>query len=115
MQALRAWGESTKGHLVAPTLGARQPGTTKTAGSHSGSGGHSCPCRADMHLPRPTGKSNPYCEISLGSQTYTTRTLQDTLSPKWNFTCQFFLKDLHQDVLCLTVFDRDQFSPDGKG
>ncbi|XP_057596404.1 intersectin-2 isoform X4 [Hippopotamus amphibius kiboko] len=58
------------------------------------------------------GKSNPYCEISMGSQSYTTRTLQDTLNPKWNFNCQFFIKDLHQDVLCLTMFDRDQFSPD---
>ena len=50
----------------------------------------------------------------MGSQSYTTRTLQDTLNPKWNFNCQFFIKDLYQDVLCLTVFDRDQFSPDGK-
>lgn len=60
------------------------------------------------------GKSNPYCEVSMGSQSYTTRTLQDTLNPKWNFNCQFFIKDLYQDVLCLTMFDRDQFSPDGK-
>nr|XP_045007250.1 intersectin-2 isoform X3 [Jaculus jaculus] len=58
------------------------------------------------------GKSNPYCEISMGSQSFTTRTLQDTLNPKWNFNCQFFIKDLYQDVLCLTMFDRDQFSPD---
>lgn len=50
----------------------------------------------------------------MGSQSYTTRTLQDTLNPKWNFNCQFFIKDLYQDVLCLTMFDRDQFSPDGK-
>lgn len=61
-----------------------------------------------------SGKSNPYCEISMGSQSYTTRTLQDTLNPKWNFNCQFFIKDLYQDVLCITMFDRDQFSPDGK-
>ncbi|XP_069461955.1 intersectin-2 isoform X2 [Ambystoma mexicanum] len=61
---------------------------------------------------KSNGKSNPYCEISMGSQSYTTRTLQDTLSPKWNFNCQFFVKDLYQDVLCITVYDRDQFSPD---
>uniref|UniRef100_A0A2I3H200 Intersectin 2 n=1 Tax=Nomascus leucogenys TaxID=61853 RepID=A0A2I3H200_NOMLE len=59
-----------------------------------------------------SGKSNPYCEIGMGSQSYTTRTIQDTLNPKWNFNCQFFIKDLYQDVLCLTLFDRDQFSPD---
>lgn len=50
----------------------------------------------------------------MGSQSYTTRTLPDTLNPKWNFNCQFVIKDLYQDVLCLTMFDRDQFSPDGK-
>ncbi|XP_060221265.1 intersectin-2 isoform X2 [Meriones unguiculatus] len=66
----------------------------------------------ELKACKPNGKSNPYCEISMGSQSYTTRTLQDTLNPKWNFNCQFFIKDLYQDVLCLTVFDRDQFSPD---
>lgn len=25
---------------------------------------------------------------------------------------QFLIKDLYQDILCLTVFDRDHFSPD---
>ncbi|XP_068953446.1 intersectin-2 isoform X3 [Petaurus breviceps papuanus] len=67
---------------------------------------------SELKACKPNGKSNPYCEISLGSQSFTTRTLQDTLSPKWNFNCQFFIKDLYQDVLCLTLFDRDQFSPD---
>nr|XP_048292615.1 intersectin-2 isoform X4 [Myodes glareolus] len=66
----------------------------------------------ELKACKPNGKSNPYCEVSMGSQSYTTRTLQDTLNPKWNFNCQFFIKDLYQDVLCLTVFDRDQFSPD---
>lgn len=66
----------------------------------------------ELKACKANGKSNPYCEVSMGSQSYTTRTLQDTLNPKWNFNCQFFIKDLYQDVLCLTMFDRDQFSPD---
>uniref|UniRef100_A0A8B9SCU5 Intersectin 2 n=1 Tax=Apteryx owenii TaxID=8824 RepID=A0A8B9SCU5_APTOW len=66
----------------------------------------------ELKACKPNGKSNPYCEISMGSQSYTTRTLQDTLNPKWNFNCQFFIKDLYQDVLCITMFDRDQFAPD---
>ncbi|KAM6221818.1 intersectin-2 [Rhynchocyon petersi] len=66
----------------------------------------------ELKACKPNGKSNPYCEVSMGPQSYTTRTLQDTLNPKWNFNCQFFIKDLYQDVLCLTMFDRDQFSPD---
>ena len=50
----------------------------------------------------------------MGSQCHITKTLQDTLNPKWNSNCQFFIKDLEQDVLCVTVFERDQFSPDGQ-
>uniref|UniRef100_A0A8C2X7V3 Intersectin 1 n=1 Tax=Cyclopterus lumpus TaxID=8103 RepID=A0A8C2X7V3_CYCLU len=61
---------------------------------------------------KPCRKSNPYCEVTMGSQCHITKTLQDTLNPKWNSNCQFFIKDLEQDVLCVTVFERDQFSPD---
>ncbi|XP_060769787.1 intersectin-2a [Neoarius graeffei] len=61
---------------------------------------------------KPNGKSNPYCELSMGAQCYTSRPQNDTINPKWNFSCQFFIKDLYQDVLCITVFERDQFSPD---
>lgn len=65
------------------------------------------PCRSH-------GKSNPYCEVTMGSQCHITKTIQDTLNPKWNSNCQFFIRDLEQEVLCITVFERDQFSPDGE-
>ncbi|XP_058612265.1 intersectin-2a isoform X2 [Onychostoma macrolepis] len=61
---------------------------------------------------KPNGKSNPYCELTMGAQCYTSRHQPDTLNPKWNFNCHFFIRDLYQDVLCLTIFERDQFSPD---
>ncbi|TNN60807.1 Intersectin-2 [Liparis tanakae] len=61
---------------------------------------------------KPNGKSNPYCEVTMGAQIFTSRTLTDTLNPKWTFNCQFHIKDLYQDVLCITIFERDQFSPD---
>ncbi|XP_056680900.1 intersectin-2 isoform X6 [Monodelphis domestica] len=67
---------------------------------------------SELKACKPNGKSNPYCEVSLGSQSFCTRTLPDTLNPKWNFNCQFFVRDLRRDVLCLTLFDRDHFSPD---
>lgn len=72
--------------------------------------------RPSTHLSscRPAGKSNPYCEVTMGAQIFTSRTLNDTLNPKWNFNCQFHIKDLYQDVLCITIFERDQFSPDGQ-
>lgn len=50
----------------------------------------------------------------MGAQCYTSKSISDTLNPKWNFNCQFFIKDLYQDVLCITVFEKDQFSPDGE-
>lgn len=134
-----SWGNSlgVRAHTVAPRLMRLSAlGTRRPRGSDSGScchglqrsirldpasaQGRSCCHLFYLHMPHASlvcfcsGKSNPYCEISMGSQSYTTRTLPDTLNPKWNFNCQFFIKDLYQDVLCLTMFDRDQFSPDGK-
>ncbi|XP_056623500.1 intersectin-2b isoform X2 [Triplophysa dalaica] len=58
------------------------------------------------------GKCNPFCEVTMGSQCYTSRTINDTVNPKWNFNCQFHIKDVYQDVLCITIFEREQFSPD---
>ncbi|XP_067344723.1 intersectin-2b isoform X2 [Channa argus] len=66
----------------------------------------------ELKAAKPNGKSNPYCEVTMGPQIFTSRTLNDTLNPKWNFNCQFHIKDLYQDVLCITIFERDQFSPD---
>ncbi|XP_028295146.1 intersectin-2-like isoform X2 [Gouania willdenowi] len=66
----------------------------------------------ELKACKPNGKSNPYCELTMGAQCYTSRPISDTLSPKWNFNCQFFVNDLYQDVLCITVFEKDQFSPD---
>ncbi|KAM6906233.1 intersectin-2a isoform 2-T2 [Lycodopsis pacificus] len=66
----------------------------------------------ELKACKPNGKSNPYCELTMGAQCYTSRPIGDTLNPKWNFNCQFFVKDLYQDILCITVFEKDQFSPD---
>ena len=60
------------------------------------------------------GKSDPYCEVSMGSQEHRTRVVNNTLNPKWNASMQFTIRDLHQDVLCITVYDRDLYSPNGK-
>lgn len=66
----------------------------------------------ELKSSKPNGKSNPYSEVTMGSQCYTSRTINDTVNPKWNFNCQFHIKDLYQDVLCITIFEREQFSPD---
>lgn len=61
-----------------------------------------------------TGKINPYCEVTMGAQVFTSRTLTDTVSPKWNFNCQFQIKDIYQDVLSIAIYERDLFAPDGQ-
>ncbi|XP_072018783.1 intersectin-1-like isoform X2 [Amphiura filiformis] len=58
-----------------------------------------------------TGRSDPYCEVRMGSQEHKTRVVQDNLNPVWDASMQFTVKDLEQDVLCITVYDRDLFSP----
>ncbi|CAM1291647.1 ITSN1 (predicted) [Pycnogonum litorale] len=57
------------------------------------------------------GRSDPYCELSMGSQEHKTKVVPGTLNPKWNASMQFLIKDLKRDVLCITVYDRDLFSP----
>lgn len=57
------------------------------------------------------GQSDPYCEVSMGSQEHKTKVVPNTLNPRWNASMQFLVKDLNQDVLCISVFDRDLFSP----
>ncbi|XP_015921274.2 intersectin-1 isoform X1 [Parasteatoda tepidariorum] len=57
------------------------------------------------------GQSNPYCEVSMGSQEQKTKVIPNTLNPRWNASMQFLVKNLNEDVLCISVFDRDLFSP----
>ncbi|KAL4623886.1 intersectin-2 isoform X1 [Arapaima gigas] len=66
----------------------------------------------ELKSSKASGKCNPYCEVTMGAQCFTSRTLSDTLNPKWNFNCQFFISDLYQDVLCIAIFEKNQFSPD---
>eukprot|EP00105_Crassostrea_gigas_P039469 XP_019923617.1 PREDICTED: intersectin-1 isoform X3 [Crassostrea gigas] len=65
----------------------------------------------DLQASDVNGKSDPYCEVSMGIQEHKTKVIQATLNPRWNASMQFTIKDLEQDVLCITVFDRDLFSP----
>ena len=70
------------------------------------------------------GTVHAYCEASIGSQEQKTAVVAGSLNPlfssmsclpgcnpHWNASMQFLVKDLQQDILCLTVFDRDFFSP----
>lgn len=65
----------------------------------------------DLMASDPNGQSDPYCVVSMGSQEHRTKVVPQTLNPKWNSQMTFTVKSLEQDVLCITVFDRDLFSP----
>ena len=58
------------------------------------------------------GVSDPYCHATMGSQENRTPVTPRTLNPAWNASMQFLVHDLDQDVLCLTVYDKDYFTPD---
>ncbi|XP_052810180.1 intersectin-1-like isoform X1 [Mya arenaria] len=65
----------------------------------------------DLQAKDAHGKSDPYCEVSMGSQEHKTKVISQTLNPCWNASMQFIIRDIDMDALCITVFDRDLFSP----
>nr|XP_054922114.1 intersectin-1-like isoform X3 [Dermacentor andersoni] len=58
-----------------------------------------------------SGQCDPYCEVSMACQEHKTHVETATSSPQWNSSMQFLVRDLRRDVLCLTVFNRELFSP----
>ena len=46
-------------------------------------------------------------------RTQRTQVIPGTCNPRWNSSMQFFVRNLNEDVLCLTVFDKDYFAPNG--
>ena len=47
-------------------------------------------------------------------RTQRTQVIPGTCHPRWNTSMQFFVRNANEDVLCLTVFDKDYFAPNGK-
>ncbi|XP_023246440.1 intersectin-1 isoform X2 [Copidosoma floridanum] len=63
-------------------------------------------------LKNTTGKCNAYCKVSMGSQEEQTIVVSGSDCPIWDTSMQFQVKDLHEDTLCITIFDKGYFSPD---
>ncbi|EEC10668.1 Rho/RAC guanine nucleotide exchange factor, putative [Ixodes scapularis] len=59
----------------------------------------------------PQGQIDSYCEVNMASQEHKTHVVSSTTSPQWNTSMQFLVRDLRQDVLCVTVFNKELFSP----
>ena len=58
------------------------------------------------------GKSDPFCSVQLGEvQEKCTEVRNATLSPVWNNKMEFCVYDHTKDILTITVFDKDLFSP----
>ncbi|KAM7308926.1 putative Rho/RAC guanine nucleotide exchange factor [Ixodes scapularis] len=66
---------------------------------------------SDVFPPRTSGQIDSYCEVNMASQEHKTHVVSSTTSPQWNTSMQFLVRDLRQDVLCVTVFNKELFSP----
>lgn len=40
------------------------------------------------------GKSDPYAIVTVGSQEFKTKTVQDSVDPKWDFWCEVWLRNI---------------------
>ncbi|KAL0103076.1 hypothetical protein PUN28_018401 [Cardiocondyla obscurior] len=58
------------------------------------------------------GKCNAFCKVSMGSQEERTSIISGSDCPLWDSSMQFQVKDLLEDTLCITVFDKGYYSPD---
>ncbi|XP_018398635.1 PREDICTED: intersectin-2 isoform X3 [Cyphomyrmex costatus] len=57
-------------------------------------------------------KCNAFCKVSMGSQEERTSVVSGSDCPLWDASMQFQVKDLIEDTLCITVFDKGYYSPD---
>jgi Ca2+-dependent lipid-binding protein len=60
------------------------------------------------------GKSDPFCELSLGSETVRSKTMKSTLEPVWNETFTFHVADVGAATLDLACFDWDRVGNNDK-
>lgn len=50
----------------------------------------------------------------MGSRKQCTQ-INESPDPKWDSSMQFLVKDIQDDILCVTVFNQGHYSPDGNG
>ncbi|CAK9797482.1 ITSN1 [Anthophora plagiata] len=67
---------------------------------------------AGFNLKTIPGKCNTFCKVSMGSQEERTGVVSGSGCPLWDASMQFQVKDLLEDTLCITVFDKGYYSPD---
>lgn len=58
------------------------------------------------------GKSDPYAIITVGAQQFKTKTIDNTVDPKWDFWCEFTVEESIGQVIVLRLFDKDNAATD---
>ncbi|KAK9693219.1 C2 domain [Popillia japonica] len=58
------------------------------------------------------GKSDPYAIITVGAQEFRTKTIQNTVDPKWDFWCEFDILQSSGQQLYVHLWDFDDTSDD---
>ncbi|KAI4465022.1 extended synaptotagmin-like protein 2 isoform c [Holotrichia oblita] len=57
------------------------------------------------------GKSDPYAVITVGAQEFRTKTIQNTVDPKWDFWCEAVVNSPEAQFLTLKLWDWDAGMP----
>ncbi|XP_063611605.1 extended synaptotagmin-2-B-like isoform X1 [Penaeus indicus] len=57
-----------------------------------------------------TGKSDPYCILRLGAQKFQTKTINNTVNPKWDFCCEALANVIRRQRISIECWDYD-YSP----
>lgn len=57
-----------------------------------------------------TGKSDPYCILRLGAQKFQTKTINNTVNPRWNFCCEALANVIRRQRITIECWDYD-YSP----
>ncbi|CAH1401611.1 unnamed protein product [Nezara viridula] len=58
------------------------------------------------------GKSDPYAIITLGAESYRTKTIDNTVDPKWDYWCEFLLESTKGELVRTLIFDKDKTGKD---
>ncbi|XP_017782966.1 PREDICTED: extended synaptotagmin-2 isoform X2 [Nicrophorus vespilloides] len=58
------------------------------------------------------GKSDPYAVLKVGAQEFQTKTIMNTVDPKWDYWCEFVISDASGQQLYLHLWDKDDAKDD---
>ncbi|CAH1240978.1 ESYT2 [Branchiostoma lanceolatum] len=67
--------------------------------------------RADVGFMKK-GKSDPYCTLQVGAQSFKSKTIENTLEPRWNEYYEAVVDQLEGQTMQVNMFDEDPGSKD---